>query len=303
MAFCFQRKESVRAAIRRLGVERMVDALRFRDGWPRSEPIHQTRKDIKRARALLRLARAAIRGRDRRRIDRRLKLAARSLAAPRDAFQAAETLTSLWRRFPRRVSPQRFRGLHASLLAAAAEEAARFARQGSAESVAKILRRVENDFARLDLKARGWNALGPGLRAAYRGARDAAGSFHESDSVDAAHLWRKRAKDLWFQLGLLEPIDPDSIGRLTAELSRLDGLLGEDHDLVVLGELARRRKRGGPGTAVLADLAALISERRRRLRVAIRASSARWLSEPTDRFCARLKRRWDSWRKRRRSDS
>ncbi len=54
------------------------------------------------------------------------------------------------------------------------------------------------------------------------------------------HRWRRRVKDHWYQLRLLEAIHPALSLRIRG-LKRLESLLGSDHNLVVLRALLLQR--------------------------------------------------------------
>jgi CHAD domain-containing protein len=60
-----------------------------------------------------------------------------------------------------------------------------------------------------------------------------------SRAMQDLHDWRKRVKDLWYELRILKPIEPKEMGRLADDTKRLAHLLGDDHDLAVLEEAAK----------------------------------------------------------------
>jgi CHAD domain-containing protein len=92
MPFRFQQKQSVRKAIRRLGWERIRKALHCLDEIEDLEAIHRVRKNIKKLRALLRLVKKKVPGREYRRATRALRRAAAPLAGPRDAHVKQQAL-------------------------------------------------------------------------------------------------------------------------------------------------------------------------------------------------------------------
>jgi hypothetical protein len=97
--FVSKRKELVAKAIRRPGRERIEDGPECLKERGRAEAIHCARNDIKKVRAVVRLARAEIQKKHRRRITGLLREAAKHLAAPRDAYVKARTLKNLARHF------------------------------------------------------------------------------------------------------------------------------------------------------------------------------------------------------------
>ena len=68
------------------------------------------------------------------------------------------------------------------------------------------------------------------LRRGPRGARPGA----EEARAEAVHEWRKRAKDLWYQLRLLGELWPEVLGETADQAHALTDLLGDHHDLAVL---------------------------------------------------------------------
>ena len=127
MAFCFRRKESLPKAIRRLGRERIEDALECLKDCGHGEAIHCARKDIKKVRAVLRLVRTEIERKGFRLLAKLLRQAAKLLAAPRDAHVKMKTLTNLMRHFKGQLATGALRHLRAELRNAYDEEMTRFA--------------------------------------------------------------------------------------------------------------------------------------------------------------------------------
>ena len=57
------------------------------------------------------------------------------------------------------------------------------------------------------------------------------------------HEWRKRVKDHWYHVRLLEGFGTLGCGSYEKSLKELETLLGEDHNLVVLREKCKRSPR------------------------------------------------------------
>jgi CHAD domain-containing protein len=100
MASRLKRSESGLAGVRRMLRQETKRALRAIDSGraPRGEAIHDARKRLKKARAALRLARAALPGDEYRRENDTLRDAARPLSEVRDAEVLIDTLDGLARR-------------------------------------------------------------------------------------------------------------------------------------------------------------------------------------------------------------
>jgi len=76
-----------------------------------------------------------------------------------------------------------------------------------------------------------------GLSRVYRQGRDAMDAALADGSDDAMHEWRKRAKDLRYQLEMLEPLWCTVMKATADEAHELGNQLGDDHDLAVLTDL------------------------------------------------------------------
>ena len=68
---------------------------------------------------------------------------------------------------------------------------------------------------------------------AYRRARKALAEVHAIPSDSVFHNWRKRVKDHWYHVRLLEGLNSGAASRARA-LRHLEKCLGDDHNLVLL---------------------------------------------------------------------
>src|ERR1043166_8923214 len=200
MAHEFKRKESVPKGIRRLGRKRVESALECLNGRDDMEAIHGTRKEIKKLRATLRLSRNAITKKDFRRIAKLLGDAANELAPARDAFIKAKTLRDLARHFNGQVVPSATRRPGAIFRAGLDAEINRLRKKRTEERVETILRNIGRQWQRLQGKGKGWKALAPAVNTAYREGRNAYQAALRNSSPERFHEWRKRAKDLLYQV-------------------------------------------------------------------------------------------------------
>ena len=282
-------------AIGRLGRERIESAVECLNDCGHAEAIHCARKDIKKARAVLRMVRANIAGKEFRRLTRLLREAASHLAAPRDAYVKAKTLKVLARHFQGQLTPGALRHVRSQFRRASDEEMKRFAKGKKAKSVERILRRVAKEFERLEISGKGWKAIGPGVKSAYSEGRRAYQIVLKDASPENLHEWRKRAKDLWYQVGLLRPVWPEQMDATAHELETLGEFLGDDHDLFILQQSVQEQCAGTQRE--LEILHGLIEERQRELRAAAVALGKRFYVERPSTFCERLAGYWCTWRR------
>jgi CHAD domain-containing protein len=193
----------------------------------RKPNIHGARKQLKRARATLRLLRPTIGEELYRRENIAARDAARPLSKARDEEVLSQALAGLVERFGPIASGLQLR---------------RSARQLPAKQLAAIKRALERSVTRarawdLDQDA-GWDAIEQGLHATYRRARRALRRARKDRATEDLHEWRKQTKYLWHQLQLFTPLAPGPIGELADEYHQLADYLGDEHDLAVLRERA-----------------------------------------------------------------
>ncbi|PWU11759.1 MAG: hypothetical protein C5B50_22775 [Verrucomicrobia bacterium] len=298
MAFCFKKKESVAKATRRLGRNRIEHALECLKSCDRAEAIHCARKDIKKMRAVLRLVRGEIPKRRCRRITTRLQEAAGHLAPPRDAYVKARTLKNLAQHFKGQLAPGALRHVRSDLHNDLDKEMRRFANKKSIGRVVRILRDVEKKSDRLKVGGNGWSTLAPGVKRAYAEGQHAFRVAQRDAAPENFHQWRKRAKDLWYQVTLLRRLWPEQMEALAHELEELGECLGDDHDLAVMQQaLGDKQPTSDASARELETLKGLIDERQHELRVAALALGSRFYAEKPSAFCNRLAAYWRIWRR------
>jgi CHAD domain-containing protein len=242
---------------------------------PAGNAVHETRKAIKRLRALMRLLREQLGEKGFARENALLRDAGLRLAGARDAEVRVMTLDALIERHPKKLARRRGVSRLRSQLVSEREQAIREAyedhlsRAEVLDELRALRERVEEwSFPRQE----GIAIVAPGLRSIYRQGdrrrRRAARSRRED--ARAMHQWRKRVKDLRYAAETLDRGEP--LRRLARRADRLGELLGEDHDLAMLAERLRAPGEDGHSHAPAVGantrklLLKLIARRHRRLR-------------------------------------
>ena len=292
--------EGVADGLRRVARGRAEKALERLEGAGADErlagAIHGARKDLKKLRALARLVRKELGADLFAAENRRYRDAGRLLSGSRDAQVKLETLIGL-RKAAADELPAAETALWESELEAERDAALATLGKESAGRLERARGEIAAGRERIDewpLAPDGWKLVGPGLRRAYRDGRRGMKRVRKDAAAEAVHAWRKRVKDLWYQLRLIEEEWPAPLGATAAQAHELAELLGDHHDLAVLAEDLGSRW----GVSGKARFEAAIERRQRELLAAAMAIGARLYAEKPAAFSARLEAYWLAWRER-----
>jgi CHAD domain-containing protein len=238
--------------------------------------VHEARKSLKRARALLRVARPYLPSEVYEHENVTFRDAGRELAGARDARVLLETLE--------KITPDGESGARARLFARFRERLERDA-LGSDDPVPRTLaQRLSEARVRVAVLPippdGGPELLVPGVERIYRRGREALKRARKHPDSEHRHELRKRAKDLWHAGQLLRSVDVKALRKLRRRAHRLADLLGDDHDLAVLRERALAEPdRFAPGE--LESLTTLIDRRQADLqRIAMKCAARTYRRKP-----------------------
>jgi CHAD domain-containing protein len=259
--------------------------------------VHGARKQIKMARATLRLLRKALSRKRYRAQNERLRDAAKPLSEARDA-------TVLLSKFDDLLDGQgRDRGgslkaFHDELTHERATTRSKIIGDGGLAESRRLLRRAGTQASKWHVGRKGWRVVGAGLGEVYGGGRDALAAVRKTATNTALHEWRKQVKYLRHQLRLLQPIEPDTVTRMVEELHELGDDLGDDHDLAVLQVKMAAQPAQLANEPAQRRLAAKVNRRRLSLQRRAMQLGARFYEETPQQFCSRLRSYWHTWRRR-----
>jgi len=236
MSYAFERPSRLAVEIRRVAVERLDNALdelgedALRED--RMVAVHTARKDIKKTRSLMRLIRGSLADDDFRAQNNRLRSAAHELAAVRETDAKVVSLSKL--------TEDRAAEMSEACVTAAREwgELLRPSEgpadvSAEATKAAELVRQVRDDARLWSLGYGSWEIIEPGLRRGYRQGLRGLREAEASPDDETVHEWRKRVKDMWYSLRLLEGAWPPVLGVMADQAHRLSELLGDHHDLGV----------------------------------------------------------------------
>ena len=295
MSFRFKRRESVDEGVHRIASEQIEGALRDLRKAKQAGSTHRARKRLKKLRAVLRLVRSNVHPAVFDRENVMFRDIGRRLAAVRDADLLVDVLKEL--------RPSRARD---AAFAAAVSRALQHRRSvhrqffEQAATVANLRESLSDGRSRLgdwinsDLNRR---TILKGMRRSYQRAGESFEAARRSHSDETWHEWRKRSKDVWYHLRLLEAAWPPVFGAAIAQFGDLSDHLGDDHDLVVIGHRLTELAPEKASARELSRLRGLIARRREKLQADARKGGERLFAEKPGAFTRRVGACWREWRR------
>ena len=167
------------------------------------------------------------------------------------------------------------------------------ASKAAVETLAEARDRVEH----WPLETDGFEAFEEGLGRMYRQGRRAYRAAQSLPSAENMHEWRKRVKDHWYHVSLLQDIWTPVMSALSDEAHDLSDRLGDDHDLAVLRDWAHRHASTLDGAdPVLRGFDVLLESRRRELQEEAFDYGARLYADKPSVFVDRLEGWWEASR-------
>jgi CHAD domain-containing protein len=291
MSYELRRDETVGDGIQRIICHQIEGAIRASGAEQngKGSPVHETRKHLKKARSALRVAAGEIDRDVWKREDRCLRKVGQLISEVRDAEVRLQTVRQL-REFAR-GKKRSFRETE-ELLAfeldsflAAFSEWPEEAKQRLTQSLDRIRAWPLDDLRSKQLRKC--------VRKTYQRGRNALKAAIEKTSTKNLHTFRKRAKELWYQLRILRPLAPAVFRELNGELETIGQYLGQAHDLAFVAErlssIWPARKHGDR------ILNALIDSREKELERTAIALGERFYAERPKQFARRIPRYFSAW--------
>ncbi len=281
------------ARIARGRAEKAFEKLSGAEHGSSAAAIHGARKDLKKLRSVLRLIRDQL-GEDLfREENQRYRKAAHLLSRSRDAEVKLATLEALEKRFGDfpTASSRPWRVLLEG-------ERDRLTGEGWGETSRRIedaiqeVRAGHRAISRWRLEPRSWRLVEAGLARSYRRGRQAMRAVQAEPGAEAVHTWRKRAKDLSYQLRIVRDAWPELLGPTAGQAHELTDLLGDHHDLAVLAEDLAVRSSIEDREA----FTKMIGCRQRELAERALELGERLYAEKPKAFRHRLRSYWHAWR-------
>lgn len=291
MPYRFKLDENAGKAFRRISREQIAFALQDLelDAAP-AESIHASRKAIKRLRALVRAAAPALGAKLARKHDTALRDVARKLSQRRDSDVTLETIEKLEAHFGTSaidaLKPMR---VHVAATAPASQAAV------AADGMRDIREALAKEGKRLRkaaLHGRGMAPVIAGIAQTYRDGRKALKRAFATPTDESIHELRKAVQAHWRHMALLSRCWPDAFAARVIVARDLSQLLGDDHDLAVLKQLAASVAE--PDRVAILDVCA---RRQMQLRHDVRYLAVQLYAEKPAMFADRISIYWSVGRK------
>ncbi len=288
MGFRLKLRESLPDGLKRVFREQMQSALKLcrHPAKQRGVTVHEVRKHLKKLRAAMRLAAGEVGKNTHACEDRCAREIGRLVSDLRDAQVRLQTLIQLRDETESGSSENHFPHIEELLSLERESFSAAFA--GWQKQAIPQLQRVEARLLKWPLENLIWNQICGTVGKTYKRGQRGLAKTIKKPNPENFHAWRKRVKDLWYQLRILQPLNRVILEKIAADAEILGQLLGREHDFDFL--LARLGNERGDETLrhELVELQKLIRKRNKRLRRDALELGRRFYAEPPKGFAKRM---------------
>ena len=294
MAYRFKLSEAFDDGVRRIGlqqIDRAIARLEVLDDEVTS--VHETRKGMKRVRALLRLSRPGLSEETFAAENGCFRDIGRLLAAPRDRHVMIETAGKLEELAVGRAKTA-VAAVRTKLGAANGGEAAPADKRVIAQALFE-LRGARQRMDDLKLRATSFEVAFDGVRQTYKqGVRAFEAASGRDASAGDLHEWRKKVQHHWRHMMLLSLAWPEIFAARVATARELSAALGEDNDIAMLQAALTGDGAFEVTAAQRAAIEAVGGERRTALRLQAQALGRLLFAEKASAFRERIRQYWTS---------
>jgi CHAD domain-containing protein len=297
MPYRLKRGESVPDAIRRIVQEEIDSAteqLSNSTGQKREEAIHEARKSFKKIRGAMRLVQPEL-GQIYRAENIRMRDVARQLSQIRDAQAIIEVFDQIREKYGDTLQKDALASIRHGL-----ENSKRETENGA--NVNQVVRRALTVLRASAKRVKGWplnkdgfQAIATGLKNRYRRGRDAMRIAQKDPAPENYHEWRKRVKDHWYHVRLLESLWTDVMQAHEGSLKNLETWLGDDHNLVVLRQTLNDNSGQYGEQKEVQLFLALADQYQKELRENAMSLGQRVYEQKPGEFTRNFSKLWDAW--------
>lgn len=293
MAYRFELREKVGSAFSRIALEqidRVLSDLKAQED--RSVAVHESRKSLKRVRALLRLVRPGLGDTTFRSENARFREIGVLFSADRDRHVLSGVAAKLGQTMGARYR-KAFAGIARTLADPPAADASANATAATKEAISRLTT-ARKDVTRLRLEPDGFDTLQEGLKASYRRGRRQLREAYTQPSDEAFHDLRKAVQQHWRHMQVLQRAWPELFGARLGAARKLSQILGDDHDLAVLVAYLRTLPRSILSAVDRRAIERHCRDEQRKLRVVAYPLCRQLYAERAGRFAKRITAIWQA---------
>jgi CHAD domain-containing protein len=297
MPYRLKASESVPEGIKRIVVEEIESAteqLSRNNGNNRDEAIHEARKSVKKIRGALRLVQPDL-GATYRKENGRLRDLGRQLSKFRDAAAIIETFDSVLDKYKDSLQDNTLSSIRRGLDKNKRETEQNLDVDKVVKAAIATLGAAKRSVRTWPLKSDGFRAIAPGLKITFSRGRRIMAIAQKDSRPENYHEWRKRVKDLWYQIRLLESLWAGVMHAHEASLKDLETWLGDDHNLVVLREKFESKPEDYGDPKGIELFVALADQYQKELREKAISLGQRVYEEKPRQFTKNIAKLWDAW--------
>jgi CHAD domain-containing protein len=298
MAYRFKAGETVPENVQRVVVEEIDSAMDQlgKAAQNRDEAIHEARKSVKKIRGVLRLMRPELR-QVYAEETKRFREIGHQLSDIRDAAARLEIFNCVVEKYKGTLQKNALTGIRHRL-----EQTKQEAEQSpETDKVVQIALGAFRSAARRvkawPLKKDGFSAIAPGLRLTYRAGRAALRLVEKDGSAENFHYFRRRAKDHWYHVRLLESLWTEVMQAHEGSIKKLEQWLGDDHNLVVLREMVEDEPEKYGGEEEIRIFVSLADQEQKEMRQEAISMGQRVYEQKPRQFVTDMSKLWDAWLK------
>jgi CHAD domain-containing protein len=288
MAFRLKLHEPLSKGLKRIFCEQIDSALHccHNPAKQRGVAVHEVRKHLKKLRAAMRLAVSEIGKNCLAKEDRCVRRIGRLVSDLRDAQVRLQTFRRLRDKAAKDRSKHLFPCTEELLLLERESFSAAFA--GWQRQAVPQLEEVKARLLAWPLDDMNWKEICNAVCKIYRRGQRALAEAIDDPETDNFHAWRKRVKDVWYELRILQPLNRTVLEEMAHDAEVLSELLGNEHDLDFLRTRLEKESGDQILAAELTSLQKLISKRCKRLRRDALELGRRFYAEPSKAFAKRI---------------
>jgi len=288
MAFRLKLREPLREGLKRVFCEEIDSALHMcqHPAKERGVTVHEVRKHLKKLRAAIRLAIGAVGKNCHAEEDRCVRNIGRLVSDLRDAQVRLQTFIQLRDKAAKNSERQLFPLTGELLLLERESFSAAFA--GWQKEAISQLENVKERLMAWPLDGLTWKQICNAVCKIYRRGQRALAKVIDDPEPEDFHAWRKRVKDVWYELRILQPLNRTVLEEMAHDAEVLGELLGSEHDLNFLWARLEKESADEALADELAQLQKMITKRCKRLRRDVLELGRRFYAEPSKAFGKRI---------------